>query len=78
VLASRGFVVVAPPHPGNTIFELSTCGTSLAQATSFFERPADMIFVLDQIIAAGEDPMSPFHAAIDGSRVAMTGHSFGV
>src|SRR5262249_23499053 len=43
LLASRGFVVVAPPHPGNTIFELATCGSSTAQAISFVERPADMV-----------------------------------
>jgi len=77
LLASRGFVVVAPPHPGNTIFELATCGTPAAQAAAFFERPADMVFVLDQILAAGQDPTSPFHGLVDGSRVAMTGHSFG-
>ena len=35
LLASRGFIVVAPPHPGNTIFELSTCGTPAAQAAAF-------------------------------------------
>jgi dienelactone hydrolase len=33
--------------------------------------------VLDQIIAAGQDTSSPFFGAVDGSRVAMTGHSFG-
>jgi dienelactone hydrolase len=77
LLASRGFVVVAPPHPGNTINEFPTCGTTNAQVQSFIERPKDMSFVLDQIIAAGQDPTSPFFGAVDGSRVAMTGHSFG-
>jgi predicted dienelactone hydrolase len=77
LLASRGFIVVAPPHPGNTIFEFPTCGTPAAQTAAFLERPADMIFVLDQIIAAGQDPTSLFHGVVDGSRVAMTGHSFG-
>ncbi|HKA28468.1 MAG TPA: alpha/beta fold hydrolase [Candidatus Binatia bacterium] len=77
LLASRGFIVVAPPHPGNTIFEFPTCGTTNAQVQSFIERPKDMSFVLDQILAAGRDPSSPFFGAVDGSRVAMTGHSFG-
>jgi predicted dienelactone hydrolase len=77
LLASRGFVVVAPPHPGNTIFEFPTCGTPNAQVQSFIERPKDMSFVLDQILAAGQDPSSPFFGAVDGNRVAMTGHSFG-
>jgi predicted dienelactone hydrolase len=44
---------------------------------SFLERPADMMFVLDQILAAGADPASPFFGLVDGTRVAMTGHSFG-
>jgi predicted dienelactone hydrolase len=77
LLASRGYVVVAPPHPGNTIYELPACGSPDALAQAFVERPRDMIFVLDQILAAGQDPASPFFGAIDGSRVAMTGHSFG-
>jgi len=77
LLASHGYIVVAPPHPGNTIFEFPTCGTTNAQVASFIERPKDMSFVLDQIIAAGQDPSSPFFGAVDGSRVAMTGHSFG-
>ena len=57
LLASRGFIVVAPPHPGNTIYEFPTCGTPNAQAASFIERPTDMIFVLDQILAAGAGPV---------------------
>ncbi len=77
LLVTRGYIVVAPPHPGNTIFEFPTCGTRAAQVQSFIERPQDMIFVLDQILAAGADPGSPFFGAVDGTRVAMTGHSFG-
>ncbi len=77
ILASRGYIVLAPPHPGNTIFEFPNCGTPAAQVASFQERPKDMIFVLDQIIAANDDPSSPFFGAVDTSRIAMTGHSFG-
>jgi len=77
LLASRGFIVVAPPHPGNTIYEFPNCGSQTAQVNSFIERPKDMMFVLDQIIAAGQDASSPFFGAVDASRVAMTGHSFG-
>ena len=77
LLASRGYIVIAPPHPGNTINEFPTCGTPNAQVASFIDRPKDMSFVLDQILAANQDPSSPFFGAVDGSRVAMTGHSFG-
>lgn len=76
-LASHGFIVVAPPHPGNTIAEFPSCGTLAAQAASAIERPQDMMYVLDQIIAAGQDSESPLFGAVDETRVAMTGHSFG-
>jgi predicted dienelactone hydrolase len=77
LLASRGFIVVAPPHPGNTLAEFPTCGTPAALAQAFLERPRDMIFVLDRILDASADPTSPFFGAADPDRVAMTGHSFG-
>ena len=76
-LASQGFVVIAPPHPGNTINEFPTCGTSTAQVNSFIERPQDVIFVLDQMLAENESGASPFFGALDPDRIAMSGHSFG-
>jgi predicted dienelactone hydrolase len=77
LLATRGFIVVAPPHPGNTVYQFPACGSGPAQTASFQERPQDMVFVLNQILAAGQDPGSPFYGAIDGTRIAMMGHSFG-
>jgi len=77
LLASYGFIIVAPPHPGNTIFELPACGTPANQAASFVERPQDMVFVLDQMLAANADSGSPFFGSIDADKIAMTGHSFG-
>lgn len=77
LLAAQGFVVVAPPHPGNTIFEAPACGTFQAQAASFVERPQDVIFVLNRMLAANQDPSSPFFGAIDPERIGMSGHSFG-
>src|SRR5262249_3350936 len=49
-LASWGFVVAAPPHPGNTTFELSTCEADAAD--SFANRVADVRFVIDSLLAA--------------------------
>lgn len=77
LLASHGFIVVAPPHPGNTIFDFPNCGTATAQASSFIERPQDVEHVLDQMLAADGDPASPFFGAIDETRLGMSGHSFG-
>lgn len=76
-LASYGFVVVAPPHPGNTLFEFPACGSGPNQLASFIERPQDIIFVLDAMLAADADGASPFHDAIDETRIGMSGHSFG-
>jgi len=77
LLASQGYVVIAPPHPGNTINEFPNCGTPQAQINSFLERPQDVIFVLDEMLAENADPASPFFAALDPDRVGMSGHSFG-
>lgn len=75
--ASYGFIVVAPPHPGNMINEILTCGSQAAVTQSFVERPADVRFVLDQMLALNEDPDSFFFGAIDPDRIGMSGHSFG-
>lgn len=77
LVAARGYVVVATPHPGNTIFEFPACGTPSVQFDSALERPNDIIFALDQMLAASGDPASPFFGVLDPSRVGMSGHSFG-
>ena len=77
-LASRGYVVIAPPHPGNTLSDgLGVCSSLQTQIDSVVERPEDMIFVLDQVLAENANPLSLFHDGLDPSRVAMSGHSFG-
>src|SRR5262249_19130614 len=77
LLATHGFIVIAPPHPGNTLSDFPSCGTFQAQVSSAQERPQDMIFVLDQILAADADPGSDFFGLVDETAIAMTGHSFG-
>ena len=73
-LATHGFVVVAPPHPGNTVNEIATCSGNPDSAT---ERPEDMLFVLDTMLAANADPSSLFFESLDEDAIAMSGHSFG-
>lgn len=77
LVASYGYVVISPPHPGNTIYDAPACGTQAAQVASYFERPADIIYALDQMLAANADASSPFFSALDPERVGMSGHSFG-
>lgn len=74
-LATHGFIVAAPPHPGNTIGDGASCASD--QASSAAERPNDIRFVIDQLVAADLDSGSPFFGAIDEDRIGMSGHSFG-
>ncbi len=73
-LASHGFVVVAPDHEGDTLFDL------LAQAPSPLDnalvdvREADIRFVLDQVLA-GE--ALPAGVTANASEIGMLGHSIG-
>jgi predicted dienelactone hydrolase len=69
-LASHGYVVVAPDHPGNTLADFADLGSEDAALQSSIDRPLDMLFARDQILA---DPSF----SIDPARVAMSGHSFG-
>jgi predicted dienelactone hydrolase len=76
-LATWGFVVAAPPHPGNTTSDFNTCSTPAEIQDSFANRPADIIFLFDQLLELNEDPESPLFGAIDPLRVGVAGHSFG-
>jgi predicted dienelactone hydrolase len=77
LLASYGYVVVSPPHPGNTLVDFPACGTPAVQVNSAVERPRDIIFALDQMLAASAADGSPFAGGLDADRVGMMGHSFG-
>lgn len=73
-LASHGFIVAAPNHAGNTMYD-SPSDEQMAQVA--LDRPWDLTFVLRMLRGANEDPANPLHGAVDTSRVAVTGHSFG-
>jgi predicted dienelactone hydrolase len=76
-LASHGFVVVAPPHPGNTLADCLPCTDAAGLVDSYLNRPDDITFVLEALLARNADPGSLFYNALDASRVGMSGHSFG-
>ena len=77
LIASYGFIVAAPPHPGNTLAEFPTCGIRRGPGRVGAGAPDDIIFVTDQMLAANADNTSPFFGAIDPDRIGMSGHSFG-
>jgi predicted dienelactone hydrolase len=75
-LASRGMIVAAPPHPGNTIFDgLTQCGVN--HVDSYQNRVADVVFVLDQLQLESTTPGSLLYRHIHPRRVGIMGHSFG-
>jgi predicted dienelactone hydrolase len=73
-LASHGFFVVAPNHEGNTIFD-NPSDEQMAQIA--LERPYDVAFAYDTVVAAAYNPSDPFHGMVDDWTVGMSGHSFG-
>jgi predicted dienelactone hydrolase len=72
-LASHGFVVAAPDHPGNTFF--SNSGTPGEHAVN---RPLDMSFLADELVRLSNEDGGPFEGWVDaGKGFGVTGHSFG-
>ena len=74
-LASWGFIVAAPAHPGNTKQD-GECDLECLR-DSFINRVPDVVFTLDQILALKDDASQPLGAIIDPERAAVTGFSFG-
>jgi len=75
VLASYGFVVAAPPHPGNVLSP--TCESQAALDDAFVNRPADISFVIDSLLALNQTPASFLYDGLDPTRIGVMGHSFG-
>lgn len=77
VLASHGYIVAAPDHVGHTVAD-HTFGIDLDErAQAAMDRPLDLSAVLDDLEARDGRRSSIFHRAIDRSRIAVAGHSFG-
>lgn len=75
-LASHGFVVAAPDHAGNTALD-AAFGTTTPFATTARNRPLDVSFVIDQMLARDATAGDRFGGTIDEDRIAVMGHSFG-
>jgi predicted dienelactone hydrolase len=75
-LASWGFVVAAPPHPGNEFLDgVPACAEDAAD--SFANRVADIRFVIDRMLALSASPGTRFTGRINPRRIGMSGHSLG-
>ena len=76
-LASRGFVVAAPPHPGNTAAEFPACLATANFVDSFLNRVPDIRFVLDAMLAENESASSRFAGHLRADAIGMSGLSYG-
>lgn len=84
-LASRGYVVAAPDHTGNTIAEMIQwmmtvqSGGELPDLAGLLDsfiadRPTDIRFTIDGVLA---DSIGGVASLVDPERIGMSGHSFG-
>jgi predicted dienelactone hydrolase len=71
-LASRGFVVAAPPHPGNTVDEFPACAATGNFLDSVANRVPDVMFTIDSMLA---EPT--FAKRLRSGPIGMSGLSFG-
>lgn len=71
VLTARGYVVVAPDLP-------ETAGGAIPDAfPNVVHQPADIIFILESMLAANDDLDSRYHGLIDDKKIGFGGRSLG-
>jgi predicted dienelactone hydrolase len=76
-LARRGFVVAAPPHPGDTADDLPGCATPDETVDTALNRVPDVVFTLDSMFAQAADRSSRFARRLRPDAVGIGGLSFG-
>src|SRR5262249_47890169 len=75
-LASHGFVVAAPPHPGNTADDRD-CLALATTVDTFLNRVPDVRFTIDSMLAEAADPSSRFARRLRTDAIGVAGLSFG-
>ncbi len=74
LLASHGYVVVAPDHEGGTLYD--ALRNQLQNVAIGVEtRPQDLIYLINRMQRLPET--DPLFGMMDFDRIGMTGHSFG-
>ncbi len=80
-LASHGFVVAAPTHPGSAYDDCVGCHTEEQQRDLIrdgaINRPDDLSFTLTMLARFNTDVGSAFRGALDAEHAAAIGHSWG-
>lgn len=77
-LASHGFAVIVPNHPGSDTKQLSSLmkgsANEVAEPSEFYNRPLDIKFVLDELQQRNK---STFRGRINFEEIGVFGQSFG-
>ena len=77
-LAQDGFVVVAPDHVGDTIYEQAANTPGPLSADELVLRKNDLMKVLDTVFDATSTSVPPgLRGKLDPARVGLVGHSMG-
>jgi predicted dienelactone hydrolase len=71
-LASHGFVVAAPSHVGSNLD-----GTADPAEVFRYDRPLDVSFVIDAMLARNLDPLDPLFVRINPRQIGVAGFSCG-
>ena len=72
-LATHGYVVVAPSHVGNTVFD----DGDMPRWEVAWHRPQDVTRSIDVVLDLSLRGDDPLFGAIDPDRIGAVGHSFG-
>lgn len=75
-MASKGYVVIAPDHPGSTALD-QLSGRGVEAPTNAYERPGDITATIDAALAADADAADGLAGRINDELIALSGHSWG-
>lgn len=73
LLAGRGYVVLSPDHPGDTLADWLT-NTAVDDASNETQRQGDIALVIDHL---NDGSLLPDGIRADPARLAVAGHSYG-
>ncbi len=73
VWAADGFVVAAPEFP---LTNRDVPG-AISNFADVANQPGDLSFVIDEVLAASDDPDSPLDGLVDPEAIGVVGHSLG-
>jgi predicted dienelactone hydrolase len=77
VLASHGYVVAAPDHPGDTIFNAVLGTTNTDWVSNVANRIGDLRRVIAAMSSAGSGVPWAIRRIVNPNRIVSTGHSLG-